>query len=288
MNIRSRELPEGWYPGTKSGVSRQIDEFLKSISKSSGLSGAELRLKQKAVAGIAPHAGWAFSGQIALMVMQRMSPETETFVVVGGHLLPSEGVLAAFEDGYETPSGVIKADLDLLEYLRLELDPGKDSFADNTVEVQLPFIKHLFPESRVLGLRAAPSQGSVHLGEILEKASKVLNRRIAVIGSTDLTYYGPNYGFIPKGLGREAVRWVKEINDRRIIESLVNLDLSGALERGVKEKSACSIGGAVAAVSFARAAGAKRGELLHYTTSYDLYPNESFVGYAGIIFPGNA
>jgi len=30
--------------------------------------------------------------------------------------------------------------------------------------------------------------------------------------------------------------------------------------------------------------GAKKGEKLTYTTSYDIRPNSSFVGYVGIVF----
>jgi hypothetical protein len=30
--------------------------------------------------------------------------------------------------------------------------------------------------------------------------------------------------------------------------------------------------------------GVNEGELIQYLTSYDIYPNESFVGYAGIIY----
>ncbi len=283
MKIRHRSLPAGWYPATESQTSAQIEELIKSLSKYSGES--EAQAVPESSAGIVPHAGWSFSGKIALQVIRRIPPDTKTIVVTGGHLAPRDKILAAFEEGYETPLGVLKADLDLLEYLKTKVSLLEDRFEDNTVEVQLPLIKYFFPETRVLGLRVSPTEESIHLGQILAEAQKSLGRSIAVVGSTDLTHYGLNYGFSPKGSGKGAVKWVKEINDKRIIESLINMNLHQALERGVKEKSACSVGGAVAATSFASKRGISRGELLHYTTSYDIYPNVSFVGYAGIIFP---
>jgi AmmeMemoRadiSam system protein B len=212
----------------------------------------------------------------------------QTVVVVGGHLAPHSGLLAASEQGYETPLGVLAADLELLEDLSADLTFKEDRYADNTVEVQLPLLKYLHPEARALHLRASPSAEALELGEQLARAAERLPRKIAVVGSTDLTHYGDNYGFTPKGTGPGALKWVKEVNDRRLIEALVDLELEKALELAGTEHSACSVGGAVAAARFAERLGVERGELLEYRTSYDLSPSPFFVGYAGVIYPGSA
>jgi AmmeMemoRadiSam system protein B len=274
MKIRSRQLPPGWYPGSGAAVRAEIEAML----------GAERSLSGKALAGIAPHAGWSFSGSIAAAVVASLSSAIDTLVVVGGHLGAGGGILAAGEEGYETPLGNCTADLPLRDYLNRHLSVRDDRYADNTVEIQLPLIRCLLPEAQVLALRAAPGPVALDLGARLAEAEQALGRRIAVLGSTDLTHYGPNYGFSPHGRGREAVRWVKEVNDRRIIDSLLDLDLEEALRRGIAEMSACSAGGAAAAAAFARRKGVIRGELLGYANSYDLYAGDSFVGYAGISY----
>jgi AmmeMemoRadiSam system protein B len=220
--------------------------------------------------------------------MRCLPSDTETVVVVGGHLGPGEGVLAAFEQGYETPLGAIEADLPLLEALRGRLEVSEDRYADNTVEIQLPFLRHLLPRARVLALRASPSQAALRLGEALAACARETRRRTAVVGSTDLTHYGPNYGFTPRGSGAAALKWVREVNDRRLVEALLGLKLEQALELALREHSACSAGGAVAAARFARELGCSRGELLEYATSHDVYPGSSFVGYAAIIYPAIA
>jgi len=277
MNIRPMSLPSGWYPGSAARTSAQIAEFLASSREPA----------ERALAGIVPHAGWAFSGRIALGVIRRLRGEAETVVVVGGHLPPRAGLLAAFEQGYETPLGDLEADLELLEYLRARIAIQEDRSADNTVEIQLPFIKHLYPKARTLALRAAPSAQAVRLGELLAEAGKSLKRSLVVVGSTDLTHYGPNYGFIPHGLGKEAVRWVREVNDRRLVEALLALDCERALELAAAEGSACSAGAGAASASFARRLGVGQGKLVEYATSYEEHRSDSFVGYAGIIYPGN-
>ena len=79
--------------------------------------------------------------------------------------------------------------------------------------------------------------------------AKELKISILVFGSTDLTHYGPNYGFAPKGFGPEAVKWVKEVNDRKFIDQALKLDGPGMLKAAQQDQSACSAGGAVAAVA---------------------------------------
>jgi AmmeMemoRadiSam system protein B len=104
------------------------------------------------------------------------------------------------------------------------------------------------------------------------------------VGSTDLTHYGRNYGFLPAGTGEKALRWVREDNDSRIIAELLSMDAESALQLALRDRSACSAGGAVAALAFAKEKGVTKGRLVRYQTSHDVQPSESFVGYVGIIY----
>jgi len=293
MKIRPRALPAGWYPAGEAQVRRQIETFLKSLGDADihvGLRAANsgLRPDETACAGVAPHAGWEFSGRLACRVLRCLEPEIQTVAVVGGHLSPGDGVLAAFEDGYETPLGTVPADLELLACLRQHLRIAEDRWQDNTIEVQLPLLRHLAPRALALGLRVAPSGDALALGEALAACAAQLGRKLAVLGSTDLTHYGPNYGFTPHGKGPEALAWVREHNDRRLLDCLLALEHERALELARREHSACSAGAAVAAARFAELRGAHRGHLLEYATSQDRYPSTSFVGYAAISFPAGA
>ncbi len=48
--------------------------------------------------------------------------------------------------------------------------------------------------------------------------------------------------------------------------------------------NACCGGAAAAAIATAKVLGANKGNKLVYTTSYDIRPDTSFVGYVGIVF----
>jgi len=282
MSVRKRCLPPGWYPGGAAETRREIEamgaghEGPRPADPGGDTAGA--------VAGILPHAGWHFSGRLALDVLSVLCRGIDTIVIIGGHMGPSDRIVAAFEDAYETPLGELKADGRLLDQLRGLVDLEEDRERDNTVEIHLPLVRYLAAGAMVLGMRAPPSESAEALGAAIAESAAALGRRVAVAGSTDLTHYGSNYGFSPAGRGGDGVRWVREVNDRRIVERMLALDVRASLERARRERSACSVGGAAAAMSYARARGAREGTLVGYLTSWDVQPAESFVGYAGIIY----
>lgn len=277
MTTRPRSLPGGWYPESAAAVTRTLTSWETAVSPSEPVG----------VSGVVPHAGWGFSGKLAFSVIRRLSPEVQTVVVVGGHLPGTDKILASREDSFEVPQGVLLADSEFLEQLDSRLRIDNDTAADNTVEINLPFIFHVMPRSRVVCLRVSPTTCAVRLGETLHLVAERLGRSIAVVGSTDLTHYGPGYGFTPQGPASRAVEWVKKQNDRSFIEALLKMELSKAIELAATNRSACSAGAAVASAAFAGTSGCKGGTLVGYHTSWDLYASDSFVGYAGIIFSGN-
>lgn len=273
---RRRGLPEGWYPGSEEGVRRLCATWSAACRPVAG-----------ACACVAPHAGWSFSGRLAWAAVGSLVGGEElpvTVVVVGGHLPPHAGTYAAPEERYATPLGDITADSELLDFLRGRLTVLQEGEGDNSVEIQLPLVKYHFPRASALWLRVAPSQEATALGSALFEAGGALGRTLRVVGSTDLTHYGPAYRFTPKGSGREAVRWVMEVSDRRMIDALLSMKGDEALALSGSERSACSSGAAVAALTFARLSGARSGTLIDHYTSHDFHPSDSFVGYAGIAY----
>ena len=108
MKIRRRVLPPGWYPGTEEETRETIERYLRDLGGRAAIEAPE------GIAGVVPHAGWEFSGRTALEIFLHIRRPVDTIVVVGGHLSPSAGILAAMEEGYETPLGILPADLKLL------------------------------------------------------------------------------------------------------------------------------------------------------------------------------
>jgi MEMO1 family protein len=280
MRTRERMLPVGWYPASPSACKAEIDQFIAGTTP--------LPSGTKVYGGIVPHAGWYFSGKAAARVFYLAAKivQPQVVCVFGGHLGGNSPPLLVADDAWETPLGDLPLATEFYQPLAKRISLREEYPGDNTIEVQIPFVKYFFPQAKVLALRSPHSATAIELGKAVAAVAKELKVSILAFGSTDLTHYGPNYGFSPKGYGPEALKWVKEVNDKKFIDQALKLDGPGMLKTATQDQSACSAGGAVAAVAAATAEGAHKALLTDYYTSYDIMPGDSFVGYAGIVLEG--
>jgi hypothetical protein len=238
--------------------------------------------------GIVPHAGWYFSGKLAARVFHLLKSKgkADLIVLYGGHLGPEDPPRMVMESSWETPFGDMEIDTEFVRSLmkRIEVKTEGPDSGDNTVEIQLPMIKYFFPDAKLLAIRSPSSLKAETLGEEVARLANEKGVAILAIGSTDLTHYGPNYGFVRKGIGPSALKWVRDENDRGFIDCALRMDTKGLIRHAEENDSACSAGAAASAMVTCRAMGAEKGNLIDYYTSYDIMPDESFVGYAGIVY----
>jgi len=280
MSCRSRTLPRGWYPVDKKECQREIESFLE---------GWEPSLSLKVVrGGMVPHAGWYFSGKIAARVFHLLKSKgkADLIVLYGGHLGPNDPPRMVMESSWETPFGDVEMDTEFARSLmkKIEVKTESPASGDNTMEIQLPMIKYFFPDSKLLAIRSPSSLKAERLGEEVARLANEKGLAILAIGSTDLTHYGPNYGFVRKGTGSSALRWVRDENDRGFIDCALKMDAKSLIKHAEENDSACSGGAAASAIATCKILGAEKGNLIDYYTSYDIMPDESFVGYAGIVY----
>jgi len=277
MQIREYSLPQGWYPRDPEDVKSSISRFL-----------AEKDIFRRSRCAISPHAGWFYSGRIASVGVANLEDDAETVAVIGGHLSAGSPVLFAMEDAVRTPFGAMQIDKELRSALKKELDGEEDKFRDNTVEVLLPMVHYFFPKTMLLWIRLPAAVSSYEAGKLILRVSVKLGRKINVLGSTDLTHYGRNYGFMPQGSGRQALRWVSEVNDANFIKAVEGGNSNEVLLCAEKDFSACSAGAVLGAMGFADAGKFGGAKLLEYGTSADAQSDDtipdSFVGYASMAF----
>jgi len=77
------------------------------------------------------------------------------------------------------------------------------------------------------------------------------------------------------------------VNDKIAVDLMVNMDEKALMDKSSENHNICCPGAAAAAIVAAKELGAIKGEQILYSTSYDLRPDSSFVGYVGIIFEGD-
>ncbi len=280
MKLKEMELPEGWYPKSKAKCEKEIEKLLAEYS--------DKELKGDWLGGVVPHAGWYFSGKLACKTFDllRLTNNPDVVVIFGGHLRPGDLPTYYDYDSFETPLGNIERQQLLFEAVMADMEGelNQDYATDNTVEVQLPFIKYFFPASSILAFRSPPSPKAIQLAKQIAEKSQALGLNLIFIGSTDLTHYGPNYGFVSRGYGDDALKWVKETNDKEFINYLQQMEGELAIEHAIKNHSSCSSGAAVSCLAGSQLLGKTHGQLVDYYTSYDVMKNSSFVGYAGILY----
>ena len=291
MQVRKPIVAGQFYPGRHDACVEEIKEYLDMIKPRGSLP-------ETIVAGIVPHAGWAFSGLLAAMVfsaVKQRHEKVDTFCIFGAaHSYFGPMPAVGDESFWETPLGQAAVDKDLASQLLDKKVAVSDSSAhrgEHSIEVQVPFIQYLFPDAEILPIITPPNKQAVTLGEavgdIIDGDDK---KKVVCIGSTDLTHYGPRYGFTPMGIGDDALAWAGRVNDQRFIDLALKLAPERMLTSAAENCNACGAGAAAAAVAAAKKLNRTKGLLLAHTNSnqimLDKYGSSSAesVGYAAIVF----
>ena len=281
--MRRAFLAGRWYPGDAAGCRAAIRDHLGDADVLPGPFHAL----------VGPHAGWTYSGDCAGRGYRQLAAsapdDVDLVVVFGSHRGPRGPNTVFLDDAWQTPLGPLvtarELAADAASSLGFVEEPSRPARPDNAVELHLPFVRALFDGAELLMLGVEASRRAVGFGRAVGELVKARGRVAVFIGSTDLTHYGPNYGWAPRGGGEDAVRWVRETNDRGFLDALLADELESAVDHAVREQSACCPGAAVAAAEAARAyAGALRPTEVDHYLSWDVTPSSSFVGYASVLF----
>ncbi len=282
MNIIKPVYAGSWYPDNKSECEKEIKKYILSPDyiKPSG---------KKYMGGIVPHAGWYYSGQIACNVINLLQEgdPPDAIVIFGMHLTTGSQRYIITCGQWETSFGSLPIHSNMAKILTDKFpfiveNPANCSI-DNTIELQLPFIKYFFRDTAILPIGVPPDIESIEIGRAVADISKKHGINIRVIGSTDLTHYGSNFNFTPKGLGENAYKWVKYENDGKMIKAITAMDPKEVLDQAQKNSSACCSGAIAAAIATLKKLGAGKSEKIAYSNSYEKSPGNSFVGYTGIV-----
>ncbi len=287
--IRYPAVAGSFYPADDTLI-EMLEEFFSDL----GEEGNERRI----TAGVAPHAGYVFSGYTASRTYKAIFEDglPETFVILGPNHTGLGSPIAVYPEGeWLTPLGSIEVDSEMAKAIaKLSGIADLDDLAhkyEHSIEVQVPFIQYLAEKAGkdvqivpiTLGIQ--DEEVSRALGKAIFEASKELDRDVVVIASTDFMHYGPVYGYVPfRARADELPHRIKEW-DFRLIRRILDFDVDG-LFRELREirHTMCGPGGVGTAIVYSRLAGAVEAELLHYTTSYEVSRStEAVVGYASIV-----
>ena len=287
--IRYPAVAGSFYPSDEALIV-MLEEFFSDL----GEEGSERRI----TAGVAPHAGYVFSGYTASRTYKAIFEDglPETFVILGPNHTGLGSPIAVYPEGeWLTPLGSIEVDAEMAKAIaKLSGIADLDELAhkyEHSIEVQVPFIQYLSElagkDVRIVPITLGIQDEDVSkaLGKAIFEASEELGRDVIVIASTDFMHYGPAYGYVPfRARADELPHRIKEW-DFRLIRRILDFDVKGMFSE-IREMNhtMCGPGAVGTAIVYSRLAGALEAELLHYTTSFEVTRStDAIVGYASIV-----
>lgn len=291
MLIREPVVAGHFYPASAARCGADLDALLHEVASMNGDAADPL------LGGLVPHAGWACSGRTAARVFHALSLRRHPKVMVmfgGVHRFRGKEAAMFGSGRWQTPLGDIDVDARLAErvlgHTNLIVDDPYAHEDEHSLEVQMPFVKRLFPAMKILPIMVPINARAAEVGDAVARTLIAYDYDATIVGTTDLTHYGPHYGFTPQGVGGKANAWAKEVNDRRFIERVCKMEAGEVVVEATKHRNACNAGATAATIAAVTALGATQGVLLEHTTSAEVLGGKSgaemadSVGYAGIVF----
>lgn len=289
MRIRHPVVAGSFYEASESACRASLSRCIAESVVCEELPG-------RIVAGIVPHAGWVFSGAVAGQVFRAIAQqfEPEVFILFGAMHRAVAQTGGMFADGaWRTPLGDIAVDERLAERILSGtnlIDSNAQVHVDeHSLEVIVPFIQYLFPKAKILPIAVPPVAKAHEIGQAVGRTISAEQASAVCIASTDLTHYGPGYGFAPQGRGQKGITWAKEVNDKSIIDLICLLEAEKVVAEAQVHSNACGSGAVAAVVAAAKEVGAMRAVVLSHVCSAEVteklwgQQSSESVGYAGIV-----
>lgn len=267
-----------FYPEDPARLERAVETLLAAAVPPEG---------DRPVAIVAPHAGYAYAGQIcADAFRQAADRDYELIVLIGTAHRAADfrGISVYPGGGYRTPLGVAFVDAaaarDLRETTPAEFHPEVHA-EEHSLEVLIPFVRVLFPGARILPvvLGTRDRETCVRFGRDL--AGLLQHRRALIVASTDLSHYPDRDAAIRAD--RDTLRAMTDLDPERFAETVRALENQGI--PGLRT-AICGEAAVLAAMAAARELGATRGRVVGYANSGDTAFGESerVVGYGAVTF----
>lgn len=264
--VREPAVAGRFYPADPKALRRDVESYL-----SAGTHPA------RALACVAPHAGYVYSGAVAGAVFSTIEIPRLCIVLCPNHTGKGHPLAIMTSGEWRTPLGNLSVSSELGQSL-VHAFPGlaEDSAAhkfEHAIEVELPFLQVLRPEMQFVPVAVGTAQLLIlrELGKALANVARNFSPQPLLIASSDMNHYED-----------DATTRVK---DRKAIDKILELDPAGLYETVINEGiSMCGFGPAVAALTAAVELGASRAELVQYATSGDVSGDRDMVvGYAGVV-----
>lgn len=267
-SVRLSPIAGTWYPGTPRELEKTVDDFLSRASQPPAGSNPAGGSSDELIALIAPHAGYAYSGQTAAYAYRQLIDKKFDLVVLLGpsHYEAFGPYAISAKKYYWTPLGQVELDQEFIQDLAKKIPLTRvEQDREHSLEIQLPFLQHVLGHFKLVPIMMSLPFYIVGVDalEPCEALAAVLAelfpaRRFLMVASSDLSHLY-DYDAVKKFDTRFA----------ELVEALEVPDLVDYMWRG-HECRACGDAPIVATLLTAKRLGADRARVLYRTNSGDV------------------
>ena len=175
-----------FYPSDPQQLKNQIDNFIDIPN---------FKINLPNIFGlIVPHAGITYSGKTAGYAYKLLQEtDYKTFVIISpSHREYFSGISIYDGEAFETPLGIVPINIDLVESItsmsEIIFKSTKGHKQEHAIEVQLPFLQVAAKDFNIVPI-VMGDQGRLFVDELSSILAEVLDDKIVVIASSDLSHY---------------------------------------------------------------------------------------------------
>jgi AmmeMemoRadiSam system protein B len=266
--IRQPVVAGHFYPASPDALKKMIRSLIPTIPPK----------REDVIACILPHAGYAYSGKVAMATLGAINIPS-TCVIIGPNHTGNGAMASIMTQGeWQTPLGVVPIDTELANSIcknaRYLEDDDIAHAEEHSIEVMLPLLQESAPGPfSFVPITLATADDLVYkdTADALAVAVKKSNKNVLIVASSDMTHYEPHDQAVRKD--EEAIKAMLKLDDRELFDKVNALGIS-----------MCGFAPAAIALRAGRALGAQGAKLAAYQTSGETSGDfSSVVGYAGII-----
>lgn len=256
--VREPVFAGTWYPGSSEELNTVVQGFLQKADR--------VNLAGKVHAVIVPHAGYAFSGQVAANSFKQLDDYRTVIVLGTSHHYPLQGADIPNYTDFRTPLGDIKLSSKTKELMKDPMFvsiPEADS-QEHSIEIELPFLQKTLSDFELVPIIV----GNVNPEKFKTAIDNIIDDKTLIVVSVDMSHYHPY---------ADTVKL-----DNASINSILALDAGSIFSDEIDSPWA------VASVILLAKEHGWTPHLIKYANSGDVTGDKTqVVGYSAIVFTGN-
>lgn len=266
--LRSPAVAGQFYPGNETSLIKTLDALIPEIQPA---------VKTEALAVVAPHAGYIYSGGVAGETIGQVRVP-ESVIILGPNHTGHGAPIALMDHGsWAMPMGEVPINKELTAQILvnsslIKVDDTAHRF-EHSLEVQVPFLQYLQKNLSIAPIVVShvSYETCVAVGQGLAAAVRSYGKPVLMVSSTDMSHY--------------ESRQEASAKDSLALDRIKALDAKGLYDTVIDRRiSMCGFMPTTVTIIAALALGAKKAALVRYTDSGETSGDTSqVVGYAGLV-----